>query len=276
MTGNDERPPLGYTPAPLEHHTVSIAFDVQARSAQEAEYLVRETLIEELAAPAEALVTDGERVYGEDFGEDAPSIRSWIPIQDIEAAAPADLLAWQVLRALVEDGHVVLDRGERDHLAKIVAGAERDVVVPDPERAGAPPIYEGPASEAHRWIPAGVYAARSLDDPAARSRLVVGAGLHGDTASTAFTVPEHDAAALDRIFFLIEGIKPAEMSRALHAINTVLAFTGRPSADLDLLPKNPREPDPLLRGLLAYRQELLDDDHTGRSHPDQSGPGRSL
>jgi len=261
-----DAPPLGYVPAPLEHHTVTIAFDVLARSEQEAKYIVRETLMEDLAAPGDAVVTDGDRTFGEYFGEDVSSIQSWIPVPGNEPGAvvlpPADLLVWRTLRRLAdtEDGvRPAVSAPERERIRELLLAADLDVVVPDPEHPDEPAIYEGPASEAHRWIPAGVYQARSADGDGAL-RLLVGAapGAAGEAESVAFTAAAHDAATLDRIFFLLEGVSERQAARTLEAVNAVLAFTGRPAADLDGLSTDRGRRHPLLRGLLGRREESLD------------------
>ncbi|MFI8631258.1 hypothetical protein ACIGEP_01505 [Microbacterium sp. NPDC077663] len=79
MSDSTNLPPLGYTPEPLEPRRVVIEFDVLARSDAEAEHLVTEVLIEELAGSPDQLRTDGDRVYGEGFGDDVSHIRSWTP-----------------------------------------------------------------------------------------------------------------------------------------------------------------------------------------------------
>lgn len=283
MADHDGRAPLGYVPAPLEHHTVTIAFDVLARSEQEAAYIVRETLMEDLAAPGDAVVTDGDRMFGEYFGEDVSSIQSWIPVPGNEPGAvappPADLLVWRTLRRLAdtEDGAgLVVSAKERAHIVELLRAADLDVVVPDPEHPEEPPIYEGPASEAHRWIPAGTYRATSPDGDGAL-RLLVGAPRDGtdEAESVAFTAAAQDAAALDRIFFLLEGVGRSQAARTLEAVNAVLAFTGRPAADLDGLSTDRGWQHPLLRGLLARRGESLDPDADPEGPTDDHRPGFS-
>ncbi|CAN7396590.1 hypothetical protein [Microbacterium esteraromaticum] len=283
MADHNGLPPLGYVPAPLEHHTVTIAFDVLARSEQEAAYIVRETLMEDLAAPGDAVVTDGDRMFGEYSGEDVSSIQSWIPVPGTEAGAvvppPADLLVWQTLRRLAEteDGAgLAVSATERERIAELLRAVDLDVVVPDPEHPDEPAIYEGPASEAHRWIPAGSYRATSPDGDG-QLRLLVGAARDGtdQAESVAFTAAAHDAAALDRIFFLLEGIGRSQAARTLEAVNAVLAFTGRPAADLDGLSTDRGWRHPLLRGLLAGRGESLDPDTEPEGPTDDHRPGLS-
>lgn len=80
-------PPLGYSPEPPRPHRVVVAFDVLARTRAEAQYMVDEVLIEELAGPPDQLRADGDRVFGEEFGDDVPHIRSWIPAPEVSPAA---------------------------------------------------------------------------------------------------------------------------------------------------------------------------------------------
>lgn len=72
-------PPLGYTPEPPRPHRVVVEFDVLARTQAEADQMVSEVLVEELAGPPDRLRTDGDRVFGEELGDGAPHIRSWAP-----------------------------------------------------------------------------------------------------------------------------------------------------------------------------------------------------
>ena len=95
-----------------------------------------------------------------------------------------------------------------------------------------------------------------------------------EAESVAFTAAAHDAAALDRIFFLLEGVGKAQAARTLEAVNAVLAFTGRPAADLDGLSTDRGRRHPLLRGLLARREESLDPN--GDSSGPSEGPGPRL
>lgn len=283
MADGDGLPPLGYVPAPLEHHTVTIAFDVLARSEQEAAYIVRETLMEDLAAPGDAVVTDGDRTFGEYFGEDVSSIQSWIPVPGEEPGAavpaPADLLAWQTLRRLAETedgGGLTLGAKERERIAELLRATDLDIVVPDPEHPDEPAIYEGPASEAHRWIPAGAYRATSPDG-GGELRLLVGAPRDGtdEAESVAFTAAAQDAAALDRIFLLLEGVGRSQAARTLEAVNAVLAFTGRPAADLDGLSTDRGLQHALLRGLLTRRGDSLDPNAEPEGPADDHPPGLS-
>ncbi len=80
-------PPLGYSPEPPRPHRVVVEFEVLARTQAEAQHMVDEVLIEDLAGPPGQPRTDGDRVFGEDFGDDVPHIRSWIPAPVASPAA---------------------------------------------------------------------------------------------------------------------------------------------------------------------------------------------
>lgn len=82
-------PPLGYSPETPRPHRVVVAFDVLARTQAEAQHMVNEVLIEELAGPPDQLRTDGDRVFGEEFGDDIPHIRSWERAADASHSPPA-------------------------------------------------------------------------------------------------------------------------------------------------------------------------------------------
>lgn len=271
--------PLGYTPAPLRHHDVTITFDVLARSAEEAAYIVRETLVEDLAAPGDEARVEGDRTFGEFFGEEVSSIQSWAPapaLAVIPVSGPGDLLAWRVLRAAADaspEAPLTLDAEEKDQLAGYLAAADRDVVVPDPDDVDGPAIYEGPASEAYRWIPAGTYRATGADGGDDVLRLTV-ASTEGGGCSVAFTEPAHDAVALDRIFCLLDGVSLSDAGRVLRAVAAVLTDTGRPAADLDLL-SSCADDSSLLRGMLGRREDALDLTETARDTGERPNPGIS-
>lgn len=80
-------PPLGYSPEAPRPHRVVVEFEVLARTQAEAQHMVDEVLIEDLAGPPDQLRTDGDRVFGEDFGDNVPHIRSWIPAPEFSPAA---------------------------------------------------------------------------------------------------------------------------------------------------------------------------------------------
>lgn len=403
MSDSNTLPPLGYTPDPLTHHRVMIEFDVLASSQKEADYIVNESLIEDLAGPPETLRTDGDRVFGEDFGDEVSSIRSWTPHPPSTAAGPrtmivpspgwesfeesgvpeivaemfppephmddfrlpdgspdiegfgdaheawrdeclslalqasrlpetlerlhrvelvrdglvdllereqlpvepakedylvtvspsyegeyedaryawdhgqwrtdftdlarlrehaiqgllaeggprsmflperfhrewlpADLLAIQTLRVLVEreasrSGAPLLDRRQREELAAMLFAADPDVTVPDPDDPTSLAIYEGPASDAHDWVPPGVYDATGIDGRG-EFRLVVGRAPVGDTttASAAFPPREHDSATLNEVARILEqDTEQHDPATVLQQVNAAILRTGRTGA----------------------------------------------
>jgi hypothetical protein len=450
MSDGTNLPPLGYTPEPLEPRRVVIEFDVLARSDAEAEHLIQEVLIEELAGLPDQLRTDGDRVFGEDFGDDVSHILSWAPgpatalgagamgvpsvewaafegsgipeivagmfppepaeadyrcpdgtvdvdrledarkqwrdecldlavaasrlpealkgidraervragliellerdplpveprkedylvtvspsyegeyedarhrwdhvqweadfkaaalrhetalrdlltengqpsstVAEFGVVAPADLLAIQTLRELVKHdttgpGASLLPVPVQEQLKAMLFAADPDVRVPDPDDPAGPPIYEGPASDAHAWIDRGVYNATGPDGQG-EFRLVVGPVPNGRerTASAAFTPAEHDSTVVNKIARILEqhteNHTPAEV---LAQINQAILHTGRTG----MLTPQPAEPPTLLeRGgllsdLLAERERRLspEPDDPDRPAPGGKPPGRSF
>jgi len=449
-------PPRPDVPAaPLRSHRVTIEFDVLARTQAEANYLVQEVLVEELAGPPEQLRTDGDRVFGEDFGGDVSSITSWIqvaerqrllrervivpskawepfegsglpeivaemfppephaddhrlpdgrpdvdgleaaheqwrdeclslavsasrlpdllarleraervrdglvdllereqlPVEpqkedylvtvapayegeyedmryswdhsqwrtDFTAAArrlehalegilaeggprtmylpekfhrewvPADLIAIQALRALVEreksgPGTPMLDRGQRQQLESMLFAADPDVRVIDPDDPERRAMYAGQASEAHDWLPSGVYDATGRDGEG-EFRLVVGRLPIGDgvTASAAFPPVEHDSAVLNEIARILEQDTEAHDPAAVLArVNSAITSTGRVGAlPADLAsseaPLTQIEQGALLSELLAEREQHLDTPADGpEPRSPEAGPERNL
>ena len=403
MSDIDSPPPLGYRPEPLTHHRVVIEFDVLSRSQKEAAFIVNESLIEDLAGPPDDLRTDGDRVFGVDFGDDVSSIRSWIPtapsitseprtivvpspgwesfeesgvpeivaemfppephmgdfrlpdgspdvegfwdaqevwrdeclslavqasrlpatlkrlhqterVRDglidllarealpVEPAKedylvtispsfegeyesaryawdhgqwrteftdlarhrehalqgllaeggprslflperfhrewlPADLLAVQALRVLVKregsgSGAPLLDRRQREELAAMLFAADPEITIPDPDDPISPAIYEGPASEAHDWVPLGVYDATGIDGRG-EFRVVVGRAPVGDTttASAAFPSVEHDSATLNEVARILkQDTEKHDHTTVLQQVNAAILRTGRAGA----------------------------------------------
>lgn len=446
MSDGTNVPPLGYTPEPLASRRVVIKFDVLARSDAEAEHLVQEVLIEELAGPPDQLRTDGDRVFGEDFGDDVSHILSWTPhpgttqdgsqmvvpsaewavfegsgIPEIVArmfppepveddyrrsdvsvdidgledareqwrdecldlavaasrlpetlerlgraervrdglaellerdplpvepqkddylvtvspnyegeyedaryrwdhvqweadftaaarrrdtalqnlltehgtqissaageawgvAVPADLLAIQTLRQLVEreksgSGEQLLDESVRQYLEAVLFAADPDVRVPDPDDLDGPPIYEGPASDAHAWIASGVYEATGPDGQGA-FRLVVGEVPVGRerTASAGFPPAEHDSTVVNEIARILEehtDEPDRDPAAVLAQINQAIVRTGRTGM---LAPESGEPPTLLERGgllseLLAERERRLS---TDPDDPEPPAPG---
>ena len=73
-------------PDPLQPHRVVVEFDVLARSQAEADHIVGEVLVEELAGEPEDIRTDGARgCSGKTSEMTWPSIRSWEPL-DVASA----------------------------------------------------------------------------------------------------------------------------------------------------------------------------------------------
>ena len=448
-------PPLGYTPDPLRPHRVVIEFDVLARSQSEADHMVQEVLIEELAGPPEDLRTQGDRVFGENFGPDVPSITSWVPLTDAQRTireqvvvpspgwesfegtgipeivaevfppepvttdfrladgtpdaeafedaheqwrdaclslavqasrlpdllerldraervrdglldllgreqlpveprkedylvtvspayegeyesmryswdhtqwradftdaarrrehalaglvaeggprtmflpakfhrewVPADLIALQTLREVVEweksgPGVPILGRKMREQLEAMLFAADPDVRVIDPDDPAGSVLYEGPASEAHEWIPAGVYDATGSVG-AGEFRLVVGRVPVGDgvTASAAFPPAEHDSGVLNEIARILEQDTEVHSAETIiQRVNAAVESTGRagaphtdPSSSPELLTRLER--GVLLSELLAEREEQLCSDRDD-PEPPATGPtpGRAL
>lgn len=284
MSDTGGTPPLGYTPNPLEHHRVTIEFDVVARSADEAAYIIRETLIEDLAAPSEELITDGVWILGEPFDDDVPGIRRWKPATATQGL-PADLLAMQILRTLIDPEQTgtasrLLAPRERARIAAMLDAADLDVIIPDPDAAEEPPIYEGPASEAHNWIPAGVYDAAGADGHG-YLRVVVGPARVGSraTASAAFVPADHDTAAMNEIAAVLDRMAAgASPLRAVEAINQIVMSSGRPGFD----PTGRRaahegnERAPTLEQMLARREHSIRPVGAGAGPDEAAPPGRTI
>lgn len=447
MSDTNNLPPLGYTPDPLKSHRVMIEFDVLARSQAEADHIVAEVLIEDLAGPPDALRTEGERVFGEDFGGNVASITSWIPtsqsqqpelgsdvvpspgweslegsgIPEIVAEmfppepraddfrlsdgsadydgfedahdqwrdtclslavqasrlpetlerlritervrdglmdllereslpvepnkadylvtiapsfegeyegarfswdhtqwrsdftvlayareqalrgllveggprtmylpprfhrewVPADLLAIQTLREVIEhdkSGHGVplLDRAQQERLDAILFAADPDVTIPNPDDPESPEIYTGPASEAHAWLPPGVYDATGADGQG-EFRVVVGRAPVGNsvTASAAFPPVEHDSTVLNEVARILEqDTEHYEPGPVLQRVNAAILSTGRTGAAptttaavIEDPPLTRLERGLLLSDFLTEREGHLDTGPDDPEHP---------
>ena len=123
---------------------------------------------------------------------------------------PADLIVIQTLRTLVErektgQGVSLLDRRQREQLEAMLFAADPDVRIIDPADPDRGELYAGRASEAHDWVPPGVYDAVGLEGTG-EFRVVVGRMPVGDgmTASAAFSPVEHDSAVLNEIARILE------------------------------------------------------------------------
>ncbi|QUY61533.1 hypothetical protein [Gulosibacter molinativorax] len=445
-------PPLGYSPEPPRPHRVVVEFDVLARTQAGAQHMVDEVLFEEVAGPPDQLRTDGDRVFGEEFGDDVSHIRSWIPVPAAPPAAravplpgweafeesgipeivaemfppepatgdfllpdgtpdagafedaherwrdeclslavqasrlpdtlerveraervrdglvdllereqlpvepvkedylvtvapsfegeyedmrfrsdhaqwrfdftatarhrehalqglveeggprmmflperfhrewvPSDLIAQQTLRVLMErekagEGRPLLDRREREELEAMLFAADPDIRVVDPDDPSGAEFYAGRASEAHEWMPPGVYDATGINGEG-QFRLVVGRVPVGDevTASAAFPPAEHDSAVVNKIARILEqDTEQHDPATVLERINAAVLETGRTAAT----PSDIRSPEQaltrlergaLLSELLAEREQHLDTDPDGPERPTSDrGPGRSL
>lgn len=207
----------------------------------------------------------------------------YLPAQFHQEWIPADLLAVTTLRELLEQPNAVtgrlLGREQRQELAAMLFAADPEVSIPDPDSPDGMPIYEGQASEAHRWIIPGVYQATGTDGNG-EFRLVVGRSPIGNagTASAAFPPGEHDSTVLNQIARVLEEaaqaepegdfdrvIPDAELRRVVERIDTLVTATGRTAGDGGTL----IERGALLSDLLARRERSL---HPDERHPD-AGPG---
>ncbi|WP_146120099.1 hypothetical protein [Leucobacter massiliensis] len=209
---------------------------------------------------------------------------SYLPEQFARAWAPADLAVIHTLRGLVDSGDsglrvVPLDRQEREQLETMLNAADPDVRVLDADDPVDGELFAGRASEAHDWMPAGVYEASGIDGEG-EFRLVVGPvpGDDGATASAAFPAAEHDSTAMNQIAWILEHHTEHEpLTEVLHRVNEHVTATGRTGAlpsDLGGVEHASRlERGVLLSDLLAEREQQLDSDRDG---PEQSDPGRGV
>lgn len=203
---------------------------------------------------------------------------------------PADLLAIQTLRAVVErekawQGVPLLERTQREQLDSMLFAAGADVRIIDPDEP-AGELYAGPASEAHDWIPPGVYDAVGLEG-VGEFRVVVGRMPVGDgvTASAAFSPVEHDSTVLNEIARILEhDTEHYEPATVLGRVNAAVTATGRVGALLDDLgdpspepPLSRLERGVLLSDLLAEREQHLDPGPDDPELPSpEPGPHRNL
>lgn len=203
---------------------------------------------------------------------------AYLPAQFHQEWTPADLLAVTALRELLEQPPAftgrLLGREQRQELAAMLFAADPEVSIPDPDSPGGMPIYEGQASEAHKWIIPGVYPATGTDGQG-EFRVVVGRSPVGNTgtASAAFPPAEHDSTILNQIARTLEEaaqadpvddfdreIPDAALRQVVEQIDTLVAATGRTATGGGTL----IERGTLLSDLLARREQSL--------HPDQDRP----
>lgn len=214
------------------------------------------------------------------LGEGGPRT-SYLPEKFSRTWAPADLAVIHILRGLVDGGDsglrvVPLDRQEREQVEAMLDAADPDVRVLDPDDPLGGELFAGRASEAHDWMPAGVYEATGIDGEGV-FRLVVGPvpGGDGATASAAFPAAEHDSAAMNQIAWILEHHTEHEPpAEVLHRVNAHVITTGRtgtlPSELGGVEPASRLERGMLLSDLLAEREQHLASDREG---PDRADPG---
>ncbi|RCS63143.1 MULTISPECIES: hypothetical protein [Microbacteriaceae] len=202
---------------------------------------------------------------------------------------PSDLIALQTLRVLVErekagEGTPLLDRAQREELSAMLFAADPDIRVVDPDDPAGAELYAGQASDAHDWMPPGVYDATGYDGEG-QFRLVVGRVPVGDgvTASAAFPPAEHDSVVVNEIARILEqDTEQHNTAEILDRINAAVLETGRTAAT----PSDIRAPGQaltmlergaLLSELLAEREQHLSMDPDGPEPPcPDRGSGRSL
>lgn len=200
---------------------------------------------------------------------------AYLPPQFHREWTPSDLLAVTTLRELLDQPTSVtgqlLAREQRQELAAMLFAADPEVRVPDPDAPDGPAIYEGLASEAHAWIPPGVYAATGLDGQG-EFRVVVGRVPIGtsSTASAAFPPAEHDSAVLNRIARILEGgLEEGDPRELLTRIDVLVTATGRPAGGSQTM----LEQGATLGELLDQREQQLRPDTDGAQRPDRrEGP----
>lgn len=202
---------------------------------------------------------------------------AYLPAQFQAEWLPRDLMAMTTLRALLDADPAVtthlVDQDTRAHLAAMLVAADPDVRITDPDDPDGVELYEGPASEAHRWIPAGVFEARGAEGEG-HFRVVVGPSAIGpeNTASAAFPPAEHDSMVLQEISSVLETASPdASPQQVLQQVNQLVTGTGRPGRDEA---ETRLERGALLGDLLAQRgHDLAAPEQTQRPELGRDDPG---
>ncbi|GAA3844836.1 hypothetical protein I6I57_13730 [Brevibacterium casei] len=202
----------------------------------------------------------------------------YLPAQFQQEWIPKDLLAVSTLRALLDadpatTSHLI-DRDTRQQLEAMLYSGDPYVRIIDPDHPDGPELYEGQASEAHRWIPAGVFAATQAEG-AGEFRVVVGRSPVGDepTASAAFPPAEHDSQILGQLSRVLEtapeDTSPCEL---LQQVSALVESTGREGWDQGATTLIER--GTLLSDLLAQRDRRLGDtDQHRHDRPDLGDSG---
>ncbi|PZF86057.1 hypothetical protein [Jiangella anatolica] len=108
---------------------------------------------------------------------------AWTGMSPAEVRAdgiPLDrqLLAVEVARHVLDAESALTDAGMLGpeafaELRRITAAADREVSIPDPDDPLGPPLYEGPAGEAHARLVSGQYDAHARHDPTQELVVVV-------------------------------------------------------------------------------------------------------
>jgi len=221
-------------------------------------------------------VTARERALRTVLAEDGKRT-AYLPAQFHREWIPRDLIAVSTLRALLDADPAVtgrlLDRDTRQHLEAMLFAADPEVRIPDPDAPEGPAIYEGLASEAHAWIPPGVYPATGAEGQG-EFRVVVGRSPIGGTvtASAAFPPAEHDSTVLNQIARILEhGVEHANPQELLTRIDVLVTATGRPAGGSQTM----LERGAMLGDLLSQREQQLRPD-TGETQPRDRRNGPEL
>ncbi len=117
------------------------------------------------------------------------------PAEAQTVGVPADrlLLAVEIAREALHvetqmNGRGLFGPETLTELQKLAATADRDVAVPDPDDPLGPPLYEGPASDAHYRLPPGRYHAHLRHHPAQRLVVIVAKSeLSGEPMAASFS-----------------------------------------------------------------------------------------
>lgn len=211
---------------------------------------------------------------------------NYLPEQFQHDWIPADLVALHTLRALVDSAQ--LGTGEeigREEIAlveRLLEASDLEVRVLDPDDPTGVELYEGPGSEAHDWLPPGIYDATGQAG-VGEYRVVVGRMPGGETTSAAFPPVEHDSATLNAISRVLErDTRGTELVELLAHINALVVGTGRTGVDpADItpaqVPLTRLEQGVMLSDLLAERaQHLNPQEESPTQGLPKLGPGRDL